>query len=116
MQIKFAVPSITDSERREMNNFLLNIQQGHNSELTHGRESELFGREFLYYIDHWNNFPEAVCIPVSSCMAALHLSYLALGIKQGDEVIVPAMSHVATAHAIEHVGDRKSTRLNSSHT
>ena len=27
-----------------------------------------------------------------------------LGIKNNDEVIVPAMTHVATAHAVEHTG------------
>jgi dTDP-4-amino-4,6-dideoxygalactose transaminase len=37
-------------------------------------------------------------------MAALHLAYLAHGIAPGDEVIVPAQTHVATAHAAEWVG------------
>jgi dTDP-4-amino-4,6-dideoxygalactose transaminase len=37
-------------------------------------------------------------------MAALHLSYLHLGLGPGDEVIVPAQTHVATAHAVEWVG------------
>jgi dTDP-4-amino-4,6-dideoxygalactose transaminase len=37
-------------------------------------------------------------------MAALHLAYLQLGIGPGDEVIVPAQTHVATAHAVEVVG------------
>jgi dTDP-4-amino-4,6-dideoxygalactose transaminase len=39
-------------------------------------------------------------------MAALHLAYLQLGIGAGDEVIVPAQTHVATAHAVETVGAR----------
>ena len=104
MQIKFAKPDITDSERRMMNNLLLSIQNGTECSLTHGKQSELFGEEFKKYIDPINKFPNYVCVPVSSCMAALHLSYLCLGIGKGDEVIVPAMSHVATAHAVEHVG------------
>jgi dTDP-4-amino-4,6-dideoxygalactose transaminase len=37
-------------------------------------------------------------------MAALHLSYLQFGIGPGDEVIVPAQTHSATAHAVEWVG------------
>src|SRR5581483_10945820 len=41
---------------------------------------------------------------VSSGMAALHLSYIELGVGPGDEVIVPALTHTATAHAVEAVG------------
>jgi dTDP-4-amino-4,6-dideoxygalactose transaminase len=40
-------------------------------------------------------------ISVNSCTAALHLALLANGIGPGDEVVVPAMTHVATAHAAE---------------
>jgi dTDP-4-amino-4,6-dideoxygalactose transaminase len=39
-------------------------------------------------------------------MAALHLAYWQLGIGAGDEVIVAAQTHVATAHAVEVVGAR----------
>lgn len=45
-----------------------------------------------------------VALAVNSCTGALHLSLLALGIGPGDEVIVPAMTHVATVHAVEMVG------------
>jgi len=34
----------------------------------------------------------------------LHLSCLASGFKKGDEIIVPAQTHTATAHAIEYTG------------
>ena len=34
----------------------------------------------------------------------MHLFYLANNIKKGDEVILPAQTHVATAHAVEAVG------------
>ena len=36
----------------------------------------------------------------SSCMASLHLAWLDLGVGPGDEVIVPAMTHAATVHAV----------------
>lgn len=39
-------------------------------------------------------------IAVSNCTTALHLSLLAAGIKEGDEVIVPAFTWVATANAV----------------
>ena len=44
------------------------------------------------------------CLTVSSCTAGLHLSCIATGFKKGDEIIVPAMTHVATAHAVELTG------------
>lgn len=36
--------------------------------------------------------------------AALHLALLSVGVRPGDEVIVPAMSFVATANAVSHAG------------
>jgi len=42
-------------------------------------------------------------IPTSSCTGALHLSLAALGIKKGDEVIVPDTSWVATAAVVTYV-------------
>jgi dTDP-4-amino-4,6-dideoxygalactose transaminase len=41
---------------------------------------------------------------VSSCTAALMLSMEVLGVGAGDEVLVPAMTFVASANAVEHVG------------
>ena len=38
---------------------------------------------------------------VSSCTAGMHLFYFSMGIGTGDEVIVPAQTHTATAHAVE---------------
>lgn len=45
-------------------------------------------------------------VSLSSCTAGLHLSLFAQGIAAGDEVVVPAMTHVATAHAVEYCGAR----------
>ncbi len=44
------------------------------------------------------------CRCVSSCTAALILSMRVLGIGAGDEVLVPAMTFVASANAVEHAG------------
>jgi dTDP-4-amino-4,6-dideoxygalactose transaminase len=46
----------------------------------------------------------AHCRCVSSCTAALFLALLALGVGPGDEVLVPAMTFVASANAVEHAG------------
>jgi perosamine synthetase len=39
-------------------------------------------------------------IAVSNCTTALHLALVALGVKEGDEVIVPAFTWVSTANAV----------------
>jgi dTDP-4-amino-4,6-dideoxygalactose transaminase len=44
------------------------------------------------------------CRCVSSCTAALILSMEALGLGAGDEVLVPSMTFVASANAVEHAG------------
>lgn len=44
------------------------------------------------------------CVTVSSGTAALHLSLLAMGVRQGDEVITAPNSFIATAEAISFCG------------
>ena len=43
-------------------------------------------------------------IAASSCTTALHLCVAALGLKPGDEVIVPAFTWIATANVVEYMG------------
>jgi len=95
--IPFARPIITDEERKAV----LEVLENHI--LTHGPQNKAFAAEFAQFIAPQNS-DHVYCTPVSSCMAALHLSYWQLGIGPGDEVIVTALSHVATAHAVEIVG------------
>ena len=66
--------------------------------LTHGKYTKKFEDEFKKYTK------SKYAVSVSSCTAGLHLSCLASGFKKGDEVIVPAQTHTATAHAIEYTG------------
>lgn len=66
--------------------------------LVHGPRSKEFEKNFSTYV----KAPHAVS--VSSCTAALHLSYFYHGLGDNDEVIVPAQTHVATAHAVELIG------------
>ena len=40
----------------------------------------------------------------SSCTGGMHMGLRALGIKEGDEVIVPELTWVATASAIHYLG------------
>ena len=43
-------------------------------------------------------------IATSSCTAALHIAVAALGLKPGDEVIVPAFTWISTANVVEYMG------------
>jgi perosamine synthetase len=43
-------------------------------------------------------------IATSSCTTALHIAVAALGLKPGDEVIVPAFTWVSTANVVEYLG------------
>lgn len=66
--------------------------------LTDGPETEAFEDKFSRYTEG------GIAIALSSCTAALHLSVMALGLKEGDEVIVPALTHPATVNAVEIMG------------
>lgn len=46
--------------------------------------------------------PHAVA--TSSCTAALHLSCLAAGLGEGDEVVVPSLTFIATVNAVAYTG------------
>ncbi len=49
-------------------------------------------------------FNSKYALAVTNCTSALHMSLVALGVGQGDEVIVPSLTFVATANAIKYVG------------
>lgn len=93
--IPFARPWITDAERQAV----LGVLAG--DVLTHGPQNKAFEAEFAGFMGG-----EVYCCAVGSGMAALHLSCWQMGIGPGDEAIVSAQTHVATAHAVEFVGAR----------
>jgi dTDP-4-amino-4,6-dideoxygalactose transaminase len=59
-------------------------------------------QRFEAALAEWTGAPHAVA--VSSATAALHLSCRALGLGPGDEVIVPALTFVATLNAPRYTG------------
>ena len=61
----------------------------------HGPVAKQFESDFAAF----TGAPHA--ISCSSCTAGMHLIYFTLGFGPGDEVIVPAQTHTATAHAVE---------------
>lgn len=66
--------------------------------LTHGPKVREFEQAFAAF----TGAPAAVA--TASCTASMHLVYMHLGIGPGHEVIVPAQTHTATAHAVELCG------------
>jgi perosamine synthetase len=92
-KIAFGKPWITDTER----DAVIGVLAG--DVLTHGPQAHAFEKEFAAFMGEG-----AHAVSMSSGMAALHLAYWQLRIGAGDEVIVTAQTHVATAHAVEAVG------------
>jgi perosamine synthetase len=94
MKIPFGTPLLGEEERNAVQAVLSGPI------LVHGQVAENFEAAFATF----TGSKEA--ISVSSCTAGMHLLYHALGIGPGDEVIVPAQTHVATGHAVELTGAR----------
>ncbi len=63
-----------------------------------GKETDSFEKEFAIYcnVNH--------CIGVANGLEALHLVLLAWGVGQGDEVIVPSNTFIATWLAVSYTG------------
>jgi perosamine synthetase len=92
MKIPIARTNLTEAE---INSVLEPLRSGW---LVQGPKVEQFEKK-------WSDFTGAkYSIAVTSCTSALHLSLVALGIKAGDEVIVPAFTWISTANVVEHVG------------
>ena len=92
--IPFGRPWITDEDRQAV----IAVLDG--PILTHGPRCDDFEAAFSTFIGGGHS------VTTSSCTAAMHLFYMHLGVGPGDEVILPAISHVATAHALEITGAR----------
>jgi perosamine synthetase len=61
------------------------------------------------YVDEFEARVAEACgakyaIAVANGTAALHIAMLVAGVKPGDEVIIPALTFVATANAVSHAG------------
>ena len=91
-KIDFARPIIGDEEKQAVLECLDSPQ------LVHGPRSNEFEEDFTKFIGG------GFATSTSSATTALQLAYLTLGIGRGDEVIVPSLTHVATANAVLSVG------------
>jgi dTDP-4-amino-4,6-dideoxygalactose transaminase len=66
--------------------------------LSMGQQTEEFERRFAGYVG------SEYAIAVANGTAALHVCALAAGLGEGDEVIVPSLTFVATVSAFRHAG------------
>lgn len=92
MKIPLSSPDITESEIEAVTAVL------RTSRLSLGPQMEAFECAMADYV----GVPHAVA--VSSGTAGLHLCIRALGIGEGDEVIVPSFTFIAAANAIRYEG------------
>jgi perosamine synthetase len=82
------VPDIDDAEISSVEETL------RSGWLTTGPKVKEFERQFAEFVGARH------AIAVNSCTAALHLALDAIGIKEGDEVIVPTLTFAATAEVV----------------
>jgi len=89
--IPFFKPSIGLAEVREVTRVL---QSGW---LTTGKRCQKFERAFAKYVGAKH------ALALNSCTAALHLGLEAIGLGEGDVVVVPTMTFAATAEAVHYL-------------
>jgi len=88
MEIPFHKPYITNDEIEEV---VDTLKKGW---LTMGPKTIEFEEKFKSFVN------SKYAVSLNSCTAALHLALGAMGIKPGDEVIIPAITFTATAEVI----------------
>jgi perosamine synthetase len=86
--LPFHKPDIGEAEIRAV------VETLHSGWLTTGAKVKAFEAEFAKYIGC------SYAVAVNSGTAALHLALDAIGVNEGDEVIVPAMTFAATAEVV----------------
>jgi dTDP-4-amino-4,6-dideoxygalactose transaminase len=90
--IPIAKPFLTEDEAQAAYDTILT------GWITQGPQVESFEKKFAAYTG------ARYAVAVSNCTTALHLALIVAAIGEGDEVICPSMSYIATANAIKYVG------------
>src|SRR3990167_1069511 len=91
-EIPFGRPWIDENDKKA----IMEVLDGHI--LMHGPKCIEFENKFIRFMQGGH------AVTTSSCMASLHLASIYFNLRSGDEILVPAQTHVATVHAIELVG------------
>ena len=86
--LPFHLPDIGDEE---IESVLAVLRSGW---LTTGAKAKQFEQEFAAMVGARH------AVAVNSCTAALHLALEAIGVQEGDEVLVPTMTFAATAEVV----------------
>ncbi|MCA6436342.1 MAG: DegT/DnrJ/EryC1/StrS family aminotransferase [Bacteroidetes bacterium] len=89
--IAIAKPYLTEDEAQNAYNTILS------GWVTQGPKVQEFEEKFASYVG------SKYAVALSNCTTALHLAMIVAGIKEGDEVICPSMSYIATANCIKYV-------------
>ncbi len=90
--VPFSPPDMTEAEANEVRNAILS------GWITTGPRTKEFEKEIAEYC----NTNKAVAL--NSATAAMEIALRLIGVKQDDEVIVPAYTYSATASVTQHVG------------
>ncbi len=90
--IKVAIPITGYNEFKSLKKIVLS------GKFVSGENVEIFEKNYAKFIG------TKYAVAVNSGTAALHASLASLGLKKGDEIIVPAISFVSSATAILHQG------------
>jgi perosamine synthetase len=88
MQIPMSSPDITEAEREAVNEVL------DTRWLSIGPKIEQFEADFARYLDAQH------AVGVNSGTSGLHLTMIAAGVREGDEVITPSFSFIASANCV----------------
>ena len=92
--LPFSLPTIGEEEIAEV------VDALRSGWVTTGPKTKRFEEQLAAYVG------TGLALAVNSCTAGLHIALSALGIRPGDEVIVPTLTFCSTANVVVHLGAR----------
>lgn len=92
LRVPFHNPSIGEEEIAEV------VETLRSGWLTSGPKVERFEREFAAAVG------ARYAVALNSCTAALHLALEAVGVRSGDEVVIPTYTFAATGEVVTYLG------------
>lgn len=89
----FSLPELGEEEIQEV------VDSLRSGWITTGPKTKRFEQDFAHYLNS-----DVQALAVNSATAGLHLALEAVGIKAGDEVIVPTYTFTSTAEVVRYLG------------